>query len=287
MSTGTGVLNHLRRPEYTGQNRCIPCTILNVLIAAAVSTGLAFVAIVNGADAVTATVIGVVVFGGGIVVIYLRGYLVPYTPWLTKTYLPDRVLRWFDKPTVDRPATATEFDDIDYQATLVSLGAITECDDRDDLCVAPAFQRRWRHHIGVLREKDTEAKKADVAELFELDDVDHQIREFGGSASVIVDNRQVGQWESDASFIADLAADKVFREWSTDWLDYHIANRSQLLNSIRMFIERCPACDAPVTMGQETVESCCRTMDVVAVSCSDCDSRIFEVELTPELKQQL
>jgi len=31
-------------------------------------------------------------------------------------------------------------------------------------------------------------------------------------------------------------------------------------------------------MEQDTVESCCRTMDVVAVSCSACDARMLEVE---------
>jgi hypothetical protein len=35
-------------------------------------------------------------------------------------------------------------------------------------------------------------------------------------------------------------------------------------------------CAGPVSLGQDTVESCCRSYEVVAVSCSDCDSRLFE-----------
>lgn len=97
----------LRRPEYTGENRCFPCTVVNVLIAAALG------AVVSKRSKPAA----VFAVGGSLASIYLRGYLVPGTPELTKRYLPPAVLRWFGKePEIElasglgasAPATAEE-----------------------------------------------------------------------------------------------------------------------------------------------------------------------------------
>ncbi|WP_436346264.1 hypothetical protein [Natronorubrum sp. FCH18a] len=77
----------LKQPEYTGENRCEPCTILNLAIAAVVGSLVARKTKLGGLAAV----------GVSIGLIYLRGYLVPGTPTLTKRYLPPEVLRWFGK----------------------------------------------------------------------------------------------------------------------------------------------------------------------------------------------
>ncbi|WP_440772397.1 hypothetical protein [Natronorubrum sp. DTA28] len=77
----------LKQPEYTGENRCEPCTILNLAIAAVVGSLIARKTKLGGLAAV----------GISIGLIYVRGYLVPGTPTLTKRYLPPEVLRWFGK----------------------------------------------------------------------------------------------------------------------------------------------------------------------------------------------
>lgn len=79
-----------------------------------------------------------------------------------------------------------------------------------------------------------------------------------------------------------MTADWVLAARSPGWRDVDVVNRSRLLDSLRMFLDTCPACSGPARLGQETVESCCRSIDVVAVTCSDCDSRLFEVELGDE-----
>jgi hypothetical protein len=81
------LLETVRQPEYTGENRCPPCTVVNVLLAAALGSLVSRRSKPAGA-AVTAVSVGL---------IYLRGYLVPGTPELTKRYLPPSVLRWFGK----------------------------------------------------------------------------------------------------------------------------------------------------------------------------------------------
>lgn len=92
------LLDRLRQPGYTGENRCIPCTSVNVALAAASSALVAKMTSRRLASTAFVTSLGA---------IYLRGYLVPGTPTLTKRYLPERVLRWFDN---DTPSMKTPLD---------------------------------------------------------------------------------------------------------------------------------------------------------------------------------
>ncbi|TKX73588.1 hypothetical protein EXE46_13545 [Halorubrum sp. GN11_10-6_MGM] len=86
-SRGTSLRDRIREPEYTGENRCVPCTVLNGVLAVALTA----------AAAVFGPVAAAVVLTASLGSIYYRGYLVPGTPELTKRYLPDRVLRVFGK----------------------------------------------------------------------------------------------------------------------------------------------------------------------------------------------
>ena len=86
-SRGTSLRDRIREPEYTGENRCIPCTVVNGVLAV----------VLTAAAAVFGPVTAAVVLVASLGSIYYRGYLVPGTPELTKRYLPDRVLRVFGK----------------------------------------------------------------------------------------------------------------------------------------------------------------------------------------------
>ncbi|WP_262342864.1 hypothetical protein [Haloplanus rubicundus] len=267
-----GLVDRLRQPEYVGENRCIPCTVVNVLIAL----------VLAGTAALVAPPLGVGVLVAALAAIYLRGYLVPYTPTLTKRYFPDRVLRWFDKdPTfrdVERPE---DVEDIDVETLLYEMGVVTECEDIDDLCLEPAFQRAWRDEIESLRAKDS--LRGDLLDLLGLDD-EHEIEEYGDGARVVrVDGQHVGQWESDAALVADLAADEILAQWDDGWADLHVVNRSEVLSSLRLFLEQCPNCDAPVTIDQDRARSCCLAIEVAVMTCEACGARVFEFQLDEEL----
>lgn len=279
------VIDRLREPEYTGENRCLPCTIVNVGIALVLGAGIGYMGLLASQNSAIAAGTGGMFLLAALAAISLRGYLVPYTPTLTKRYLPDRILRWFEHHEQETEVDSLE--DIDVEQLLVSLGVLGECDQQNDLCLTPSFQRRWRDRMERFREMDRESRHAAITELLELDD-EHTVEEYGNTAAIVmVDGTQVAQWESDAAFVADLAADELLREWTGRWSAFSIPERGQLLNSLRMFLQQCPTCDSPVTMGQDTVQSCCRSRDVVAVTCSKCDSRVFEVSVTPELQEQL
>ncbi|MFB6301462.1 MAG: hypothetical protein ABEH78_01165 [Haloferacaceae archaeon] len=267
-----GVRDRLRQSRYTGENRCIPCTVVNLGIAGVLAVATA--AITYGTGPVVAALVGGAAFLVAAVVIYLRGYLVPGTPWLTRTYAPDWLLRPFDKDEMSTPQATTG--DIDTEAFLKRAGAVTECPHEDDLCLTDAFQVAWRDRIARLREADT--TRAELAAILEVDPERLSFEGFDDAFVARIDGRRAGQWESHAAFLADVAAANALCERSAGWDTLDIQSRSSLLNGLRIFLERCPACDSPVTIGEEVVQSCCRSVGVVAVTCQDCGARIFEAE---------
>jgi hypothetical protein len=207
-----------------------------------------------------------------LVLIYLRGYLVPGTPWLTKNYFPDWLLKKFDKtPTDDHEPPES----IQVNEYLAEHNAIQECQSNDDLCVNESFQREWIDEIGNIPSSESLVKdfgsfvgmKADNVSLVEKDGMQARI-----------DGELIGQWESKVALQADLAADRIFTGRSEWWENLPVSNKSQVLHGLRLFIEKCPQCEEPVSLDNETKESCCRSYEVMTVSCSSCNTTMFELE---------
>lgn len=264
-------VHRLRQPEYTGENRCTPCTIANLVIAVVVS-GLVAAVFPPAAAAV---------FAVSVAAIYLRGYLVPGTPTLTKRYLPDSVLKLFDKYEPPEPPALD--DDADIEAFLLDVAAVEECRDGTDLCLTDEFAEAWYGRIESLRDRDDE--RDSVALLFDGLDVDRdrvRIESYGDAYDAYIDDTRVGQWESRAAYLADIAAEAEFRDRHPAWERLGFDERTEVLGALRLWLERCPACGGPVTLGEDTVESCCRSIDVIAATCEDCGARVFEAQFSPE-----
>jgi hypothetical protein len=267
------VIDNLRNSEYTGSNRCVPCTIVNVAIAAVGGAALSLFAVP----------LGVAFLLGGLLAIYLRGYLVPGTPAFTRQYFPDWLLAVFDK--VD-PVPAN----VDVVAVLVSAGVLI--DGPEDLELSPAFAAAWNERlhgmdverVGLDGESTTPGEDGaavgavELAALTDLDPESLAVQRYGDAVVANVGTERIGRWESRAAFVADLAAARELDDWVPRWRSYSLAARSELLGSLRLFLERCPACDGPVTLEQDVVKSCCRNYDVIAVSCAGCGSRLLEAD---------
>jgi len=260
------LVDKFRQPEYTGKNRCIPCTAVNVAIAASVSV----------LATVVSAVFGIGVFALSLGTIYLRGYLVPGTPTLTKRYFPERVLRWFDKdsttPMTDAPV------EIDPEQVLLEAGAVEPCQDGTDLCLTPDFQQAWHECIRTTRThnpaEDHLAGALNVSSENDRLTVDQHDNAFIAH----INDAVVGQWSSQAAVVADVAAATSLSERVPNWSDFAPAEVARVLMSLRIFIEQCPDCDGPVRVEENVVESCCRSYDVIASACQDCDARLFEME---------
>ena len=270
----SALVDRLRQPDYTGRNRCLPCAIVNLLIAVFLGGWIGYILLAVTSDPRVAIVGGTGSLAICSAAIYLRGYLVPYTPAITKRYLPDRLLRWFEKSSSGRPIDAA--DPFDVERFLLESELLEECGHVNDWCLDDAFSDRW--HDAMADFDDERARKQAIATLFDIDPDRLELVAFEEATAVRIDDRTIGQWESDAAFLAEVAADRVLPQFVSEWSSLQVGERSRVLHSLRMFLEECPTCHGPVSMGQETIESCCRSFEVVAVTCTACDSRIFEIE---------
>lgn len=296
--TYPGPIDRLRRPEYTGENRCMPCTIVNTVIALGLSVTVAAVVAVTQSVTVGLAA-GGVVFAVCAIGIALRGYLVPKTPYITKNYFPRRVLRWFEKePPAAQEETgfAAEAEESDYddrfdrvdgddvEEILVNANALEACQNVDDLCVTPSFRDAWRDNIHAFRDTDGDVEYlADMVET-DPDGISVEIRD--NAYEVKDGRRRIGQWESEAAFLADMAAARTLSETYDGWSNLGLRAKSGVLNGVRVFLEHCPTCDGIVTIDEETVETCCREFDVTAVLCQDCGAHLFETGHDSPKKQK-
>lgn len=261
----------LRQPEYTGENRCLPCTILNVLLVAAV--GIAIGAWLTPAPGIAAGALG-------LGLIYVRGYVVPGTPMLTERFLPEAILAYFEHGGPDSAAPAGREDsEFDPESELLAAGALTPCADRDDLCLVSLFRTSWRSEMRSATTDLDEAIHRILPPSFD-DPVD--VEERGQAVVTQVSGQTVAQWPSRAAFIADAAGAAALAEFDSEWAHRGFAERTQLLAGLRLWLDNCSVCGGHVELSEDTVESCCRSVDVIEAACTSCGARIFEAQLPGE-----
>jgi hypothetical protein len=271
-------LRRFRQPEYTGENRCVPCTLANSVIAVVLGVALAAVWMP----------LGIAVLVASALAIWLRGYLVPGTPELTKRYFPERLLAHFDKgPQSSGFAAAVEsgpddgteeFDAeaFDAERVLLDGGVVEPCEDVDDLCLDGEFERGWYARMDAVRDDETAARE-ELARQLDVDPASVEFEEYGSATVARIDGARAGQWESHAALVADLAAAHELPARVDGWASLPTEARSRLLGGLRIFLEECPECGGPVFAERETVTSCCRSHEVVAASCRECDARLLEL----------
>ncbi|MFB6137627.1 MAG: hypothetical protein ABEJ42_04720 [Halobacteriaceae archaeon] len=271
------MLQRYKDETYTGDNRCARCTAVNAVVAVVLAGGVVVAGAVAGA-LVAGLAGGAVVLAVSAAAIYFRGYLVPGTPALTKRYFPDDLLAWFGKadgvgetagdrvarPEDDAGAAATR----DVETLFVEQGLLTECTDVDDLCLTESFRATWQAAVG---DRATAAEQ--LGALFAEPPT---FAPHGDGIRAETDAGPAAEWPSEAALRADAGAAHVLR--GRDWFDaFPRATQLRVLESLRLFVETCPSCGGEPTLGTETVESCCTTVEVHAVACEDCDARLLEV----------
>ncbi|KPN30966.1 hypothetical protein SY89_01707 [Halolamina pelagica] len=259
MSAGSTVTDRLEQSEYIGENRCLPCTVLNVALAVVLAAVAAVVA---------TPLVGVAVLFVSLSAIYFRGYLVPGTPELTKRYLPDRVRRRFGKA----PALPDPGETVDVEAYLLDAGVLVDPPAGDDLELADRAATEWRERIDAARE-DPAAAAGDV---LALDDPGVESRD---GATVVTDGGlAAADWPSQAALLADLGAVDVLAARDPEWATRDREEQGRVLAGMRLFVAHCPDCGAAPELGEETVESCCRRAQVYTYACPDCGARLLEIE---------
>jgi hypothetical protein len=309
----SAIVTPLRRPEYTGANRCAPCTALNVAIG--------FFA--GGLTALVSPVAGVAVVAASLTLVYLRGYLVPGTPELTQQYLPGWVLERFGKrpgagsestglrethrrvpagksgandaaPAGDSPSAGPERsgdrDDSSSGApterftppperVFESAGVLTDCGD--DLCLTADFEAGWRERLEALGgSPDGDAVADELASLLgvEAGRIGLESRGEGSTVGATVDGSAVGQWVSREALVADTTASAELAARYDRWSDVDTGHRGTVLSTLRVFTPACPACGSAVEFGEESDDGCCWPGESYTVRCVDCDALVYRVD---------
>jgi hypothetical protein len=261
------VVGTVRQSEYTGENRCIPCTVVNVFIAVMICgllVGIGFFWIGIGA------------FTAFAAVIYLRGYLVPGTPTITEQYFPERVLRLFGK-NIQVPAeyahdpqerTINESDERESVEVLVATDILIQ-NEENEIDLSPDFRDVWRKRIRLVREQ--EPGSDDVRAIYDADTITGH-----SPTSFVVDTNKSVRWVSEAALGADVAA-AIELEERIDWTTFDKSKRETILTGLRLFLRRCPACNGSLSVVNDRIDPCCQKAQIVVQSvCDNCDTPVVD-----------
>jgi hypothetical protein len=264
------VVDSLRQPEYTGENRCGPCTAVNLLLAAGLSA-VAWVLLAPWAAVGT--------FAAAAASIYLRGYLVPGTPTLTKRYLPAAVLRAFGKEPVSTHTVRSVSDDAPSERWLLAAGALaagdgdgleTEGSDGSSPTLAEPFAERWESALEAV--PPGEPTEADLRGALGTEDVSKH-----ADTGAVVDGSQSVRWLSAAAMRADVAASRVFAAGVEGFEAVPPDRRIGLFRDLRLFVNTCPDCGGEVELDERTVEPCCeRPHTLLEARCSACGTSLAD-----------
>lgn len=259
----------LRKPEYTGRNRCIPCTVVNV----------ALTAVLTGLVAVESLALAAGIGAVSIVLIYFRGYLVPGTPELTKRYLPKRVLAWFDK----EPMTATD-GTFDPGSVLLRADLLAATPSGADLRLDPTFAVQWASRTRALLEADVDGEQTVLATVLDVPADDLLIADSETGLAAYLDGKLLGSWASRTAFFADMAGMELLADRVDGWDTLSVSIRSEVAGTLRLFTEFCPRCGGLVELDEEVRESCCSTHEVITAACRACGTRLLELPLSAEMR---
>jgi hypothetical protein len=249
----------LRRPEYTGENRCLPCTVLNTAI-----VGVAAIALSRRSRP-----LGVLALAVGLALVSLRGYVVPGTPRFAPALVdPLPVSFGHESPAgVESGSLADGRDPEVMMEALVEAGVIVP--DGDQLHLDDDFRTTWENRMADLRNGSGEELAARTAAA------SHSSveGEYHGERVLLAGDRDA--WLSPAIAIAETAAVEALadRGLSRDL-------RVQAAEPLRTFVRTCPVCGGHVT--DTTLRNCCGGPGGVSGNpehpvraCADCDAVVF------------
>jgi len=242
--------DRLRRPEYTGENRCLPCTVVNVCLVVVAAVIAAVPLGPPGALAVLTVGLGA---------IYFRGYLVPGTPALTARYFPPWLLELFGK-------------ELELRETLVPVEAVAVRATAEGGRLTDDFAAAWDAQIERMREAGV--SDDDVATLLGVESASS----VSGDVAYVVDGG-LRQWLSASALLADAAAAAVLDARGGEaWASLAPDERVATLRDLRKFLGYCPRCGGDLDEEEtETVETCCTESErVLMATCVDCNVRLIE-----------
>lgn len=263
-----GVLDNFKRPEYTGLNRCYPCTALNVVLLVGLGILASFV---SGVGAVILVTVGAIT-------IWLRGYFLPYTPrigpWITDVVAGITGREMLAKPR-DGSLASSEVSGEMVVEELLRTNVLNVGDD-EDLALSGAFRNEWR------------AKMSEVRTL----DVD----EFEQWAGTVIQNSNITGVEAKEQLWSDPYVVVSFASGDESILQYPVAVaefssltaledigleptvRLHASGPLRGFLTECPLCDTSLEVSRYS--GCCgnprRKEEKLGLVCKECRTVLYK-----------
>lgn len=257
----------LRNPNHTGENRCWPCTAVNLFAICLLSVGIALVG--SGIGAVFVGAIGV----GAI---WMRGYAVPGTPRFTR-HLPTPVLQMFGK---DAPSSRRSTDIVQVLSRAELLVDSGEDPSRLTNEAREAYETRARELVS-----DRELLEDAVVESF------HEIasisvnRGLGGDEiwfAKDVDGNTAMQWEARPIVAMDVAGAERLADRVDGWEQYEPRKRRQAYAVLRQGASTCPTCGDEFKVDDSQSVVCCGGRSLTgAVRCQNCNYAVVDTSDLP------
>ena len=274
----------VRRPEYTGENRCRPCTVVNVIV----------VALVGFAVGIVSAPAAFVWVAFGLAAVTLRGYVVPYTPRFAPhvaARLPVSFGHGSDDPDPhtsladgasgsavdgasgsvvdsadDSAADGTDGTGSDGEAVVAALFEAGVLVGDEELRLAPSFESAWLDAVEELRVADDETLATRVADAAGFTD---RATVLGGDVRV---GGPTGTALARPSAITDTATVEALADAGVPPQFWQPATRP-----LRLFLPECPVCGGAL---QETTHAeCCGgagsvygSLEDDVLACADCES---------------
>lgn len=255
------VLDSIARPEHTGDNRCYPCTVGNAVGVALVSL------LVARRSRFGALILAV----GASALIWLRGYVIPYTPQFAPP-IADRLPITFDHGPDETEPSDSIGGDTDPDAVLSALFEAGVLVGDSDLFLADEFETAWDDRMADLRELGDQALAAKAADTVPFD------AESGAYGNRLLIAGPHDLWLTRPVAIAETAALEALVEWG---VDRETAAAATL--PLRTFLYQCPSCAGPVA--ETTYKNCCGGTRGVydhpersVLACEDCGALLFEFD---------
>lgn len=265
------MLDSIRRPQYTGANRCWACSLLNMCCVVVAGSILVLYSIP----------LAVVVVCLGSVSVWLRGYVIPYTPRYGPLFA--RRLPFFGhtrEPPVSESEARSPYHRADGERVLETLldGGVVRAVG-GDVELEPAFDRAWKREIRRRRDRPIAELRREVEQNLRsanrAGDAESVRPNDGSTYIVVVDERdeRVGTdiSLSRAAAIAELGAIAALAEWLPS------AETSVLLTAstpLCAFLDTCPLCGSELVLAESG--GCCgaprpRTeRNHTALTCVEC-----------------
>lgn len=262
-----------RSPEYTGSNRCWPCTMFNIVILGFITASIGYV--VRPLVAVPLAVVG-----GAVV--WLRGYLFPGTPSVGAYVVAHFPLKVFRSErlasTPDPIPTDTDIDPVYLINSLIDHSVMYEYGDK--LQLAPAFREQWREEICDVREHSNDALASNLVDALPWVSGSEIIEREGQTWIVLSDEShrvEEEAWLTVVSATAELAAVRALGNYAPGM---HHERRIVAAPPLQSLLEHCPICGTPIE--ETAVDSCCGSPQHIytesdrVLACLECDEIITD-----------